>query len=182
MLVKFIMLSKLKWNIKIIISNQLPGINIICLPTFLTKMKLFLFCLPNFFTKMKLFPLQCLNTRENCRPNYRQGWEIFKRNGYRPQIQCKIIVLIRPRPDKSSKGAHTLRAVLREAGRLAGRQAGFGKHGNALESTHCEQELEQAGFLLSVCGLQCIIYHVYQTLPANFLKNCSRCVGTLKQD
>ena len=46
--------------------------------------------------------------------------------------------------DEPSKGAHTLRAVLREAGRQAGWLAGFGKHGNTLQSTHWEQELEQA--------------------------------------
>ena len=42
-----------------------------------------------------------------------------------------------------SYGAHTLRAVLREAGRLAGRQGLTNSVGNALEST--PRELKQAG-------------------------------------
>ena len=56
----------------------------------------------------------------------------------------------------TNKGVQALREVLREAGRQAGWQAGFGKHDYAFESTHWEQELEQAGLLLLVWGLQYI--------------------------
>ena len=65
------------------------------------------------------------------------------------------------------QGAHTLRAVLREAGRLAGRQAGFGKHGNTLESTHWEQE--QACRMSRSSVWTPMYYCAYQILPASQL-------------
>ena len=60
--------------------------------------------------------------------------------------------------------AHTLRAVLREAGRQD--LVNTVMHWSP---THWEQELEQAGFQLSVCGPQCITVFTKPCLPASLL-------------
>ena len=60
----------------------------------------------------------------------------------------------------------------------AGWQAGFGKHGNTLESSHWDQD-PGCSSSCSQCVDSNVDSRVYQTLPVSFSQNCSQCVGTL---
>ena len=78
-------------------------------------------------------------------------------------------------------GAHTLKAVLREAGW----QAGFGKQGNKYIGVHTLRAGARTGRIPALSVWTPMNYRVYQTLPASqpasFSHNCSQCVGTLSR-
>ena len=75
----------------------------------------------------------------------------------------------------NTKGAHTLRAFLREAGW----QAGFGRQAGR-QGVHTLRA--GTGFLLSECGLLCFTVFTKPCLPASFSQKCSQCVSALMED